>query len=147
MNRKRKFIEKYELLSSKMSKQRNELLKHHLNYVMKQHAVNIINESKEELLRASQNLHEKASIISMNSVNNEQNSDLIKRKLFQRIKYKPGGGPSRDRVIVDEKLHLSMKEVDAIRNYSDQYCQKHINIMKVEQHEKLQNLLLPLIKK
>jgi len=147
MNKKRKFIQKYELLSDKMSQQRNDLLKHHLNYVMKQHAINIITESKEELLRASHSQPEKASIISMNSVNNEQSSELNKRKLFQRIKYKPGGGPSRDRIVVDEKLHLSMKEVDAIRNYSDRYCQKHINTMKVEQHEKLQNLLLPLIKK
>ena len=77
-----------------MSQQRNDLLKHHLNYVMKQHAINIITESKEELLRASHSQHEKASIISMNSVNNEQSSELNKRKLFQRIKYKPGGGPS-----------------------------------------------------
>ena len=42
------FIEKFLALSAKMSKERVDVLKHHLNYFMRQHAINLKEEDHND---------------------------------------------------------------------------------------------------
>lgn len=131
MNSKIEFIEKYKELSKKISKQRRDALENHLEYVMKQ---SIVNNQSENLPKSETEL-EKAL---------DDSNKLLK---IRKIKYKQGGGPSKTRVIANEKYKISYQEISKLREYSHYACQKNIEKIEVELKEKTQKLILPLIRK
>ena len=132
MEKKMEFVEKYLLLSAKMSKERKDVLKHHIHYVQRQHNMNL---KEEDLLEKKKLKHYKG---------NQENT--TEKKRIERIKYKPGGGPSRDRKIVNEKYNLSLEQIQEIRKNSHYFCQKNVSKIEIEKKEKIRNLMLPLIK-
>ena len=67
-------------------------------------------------------------------------------KEANRVKFKPGGTPSRDRVIAGEKLTLTLAQINELREYSHTYCQKNIEKIDIDLKERTQKLMLPLIK-
>lgn len=128
------FAEKYSNLSKKISKQRADALKHHFDYVMKQSALNT-EEEINELLNKNLKKYE------------ETKDDGDKKITLKKIKYKTGGGPSKSRVIANERYRLSYEEIEKIRKYSHFVCQKNVEKIELEFKEKSQKLMLPLIKK
>lgn len=128
------FVEKYLDLSAKISKERIDVLKHHLNYVTRQHSINLKQEeSLENKILSKRNQQE---------LDSKENQTTLRDK----IKYKPGGGPSKDRQIVNERYKLSIEQIQDIRKQSHYFCQKNIHKVEIERKEKIRNLLLPLIK-
>ena len=125
------FIEKYLELSAKISKERTDVLKHHLNYITRQHAINLSKEEDNKKLKKRSH-----------DLDSKENNILLK----ERIKYKPGGGPAKDRKIVNEKYKLSIEQIQEIRKQSHFFCQKNITKIDIERKEKIRNIMLPLIK-
>ena len=125
------FIEKYLELSAKISKERTDVLKHHLNYITRQHAINLSKEEDNKKLKKRSH-----------DLDSKENNTLLK----ERIKYKPGGGPAKDRKIVNEKYKLSIEQIQEIRKQSHFFCQKNITKIDIERKEKIRNIMLPLIK-
>ncbi len=125
------FIEKYLELSAKISKERTDVLKHHLNYITRQHAINLSKEEDNKKLKKRSH-----------DLDSKENNALLK----ERIKYKPGGGPAKDRKIVNEKYKLSIEQIQEIRKQSHFFCQKNITKIDIERKEKIRNIMLPLIK-
>jgi len=131
MEKKMDFIEKYLELSAKISKERTDVLKHHLNYITRQHAINLSKEEDNKKLKKRSH-----------DLDSKENNILLK----ERIKYKPGGGPAKDRKIVNEKYKLSIEQIQEIRKQSHFFCQKNITKIDIERKEKIRNIMLPLIK-
>jgi hypothetical protein len=131
MEKKMDFIEKYLELSAKISKERTDVLKHHLNYITRQHAINLSKEEDNKKLKKRSH-----------DLDSKENNTLLK----ERIKYKPGGGPAKDRKIVNEKYKLSIEQIQEIRKQSHFFCQKNITKIDIERKEKIRNIMLPLIK-
>jgi hypothetical protein len=119
---KKEFIEKYIRMSREISQQRADTLKHYFNYTLKQSALNEL----EERLQKSY------------KIENDKEAN--------RVKFKPGGTPSRDRVIAGEKLTLTLAQINELREYSHTYCQKNIEKIDIDLKERTQKLMLPLIK-
>lgn len=123
MTIKLEFIKEFIDISNKLSKQRIFALKHYLNYTAKQNAINLSAEA-------------------------EQSSDTSRtdNQSIKKVKFKPGGGPSKTRVIVNEKYNLTHEQINQIRKLSFLFCQKSIVQIDVDLREKTQKLLLPIIK-
>ncbi len=115
------FVEGFVDLSRKLSSQRSYALKHYLNYTVKQHELNL-------------------------AMNQQQESVEVNRSSRRRVKFKTGGGPAKDRVIVNEKIELTHEEINQIRKLSFLFCQKSILQVDIDMKEKTQKLMLPLIK-
>ena len=79
-----------------------------------------------------------------------QTNNLERRKVIEttgsKIKYKTGGGPSKDRVIVNENYDLDLDQINHLRHYSHYFCERNLKKIDIEKKEKVQNLMLPLIK-
>ena len=121
---KLEFVKNLVDLARTLSFQRTNAIKHYLNYASKQHALNLfINEENESIQKAKSNTH------------------------IPKVKFKTGGGPSRDRLIVNEKYQLTHEQINQIRKCSFYFCQKSIEKIDIDQKEKTQKLMLPLITK
>lgn len=117
------FIKNFIDLSKQLSYQRTYALKQYLNYTLKQHNLNLqMNQSKEE--------------------EESEKSNSGQRK----VKFKPGGGPAKDRIMINEKYELTHEQINQIRKLSFLFCQKSILQIDVDLKEKSQKLMLPLIK-
>lgn len=125
MEKKVEFSIKFNSLEEKILKQKNDALNHHMNYVLKQSVSN--------------------RKVEINDLN--RNSSDLNFGKRNKIKYKTGGNPSKDRVIANEKCLLTYEQIEEIRNYSYLITQKNIEKIDSEFKEKSQKLLLPLIKK
>jgi hypothetical protein len=119
MKLKQDFVEKFSQLSNKMSKQRTDTLRHYFDFCQKQKSTNI--EDDESLVRDT-------------------------NRLPKRIKYKPGGNPSKDRVIIREKIDLTLEQIHEIRKYSHMFCLRNIEKIDQDLKERTQKLMLPIIK-
>ncbi len=115
------FVKSFVDLSKKLSSQRSYALKHYLNYTVKQHEMNL-------------------------TMNQQQEAAEANKSTKTRVKFKSGGGPARDRIIVNEKLELSHDQINQIRKLSFLFCQKSILQVDIDMKEKTQKLMLPLIK-
>lgn len=135
MNLKIQVVEKYKQLSAKLSKQRSDAIRNHINYVMKQSVVN-----KLAITKIDNNADKKPD---------EQVVDESKSKKTPKvvIKYKPGGGPSKSRTIVNERYKITYEEISKLRAYSHFACQTNVEKINQEAKEKTQKVILPLIKK
>lgn len=124
MKNKLNFIKKFIELSKNISQQRTNALRHHLNYAMRQHAINQLTGANEvpPPRRAS---------------HKESQSPVDK------VKFKAGGNPSKDRVIVHERYKLSLEQINQIRQYSHFLCHKNLDKIDTDFHEKSKNLILP----
>jgi hypothetical protein len=123
---KREFSEKYKNVSKEISRQRAQTLKHYFSYTLKQSALNELEDRLQDTYRAA-------------AVSNEMAA-------MNRVKFKPGGTPSKDRVIVKEKLTLTLAQLEENREYSHTYCRKNIEKIDVDLKERTQKLMLPVIK-
>jgi hypothetical protein len=117
------FLKNFQDLSRKLSQQRTFALKHYLEYTSKQHSLNIFLNDKDEVETA-------------------KNANLPHKK----VKFKTGGGPAKDRQIVNEKYNLTHEQINQIRKLSFLFCQKSMLHIGVDLKEKTQKLMLPLIK-
>ena len=120
---KLEFMKEFVDISNKLSKQRVFALKHYLNYTAKQNAINILADTEENL-----------------ETSRSSNPSI------KKVKFKPGGGPSKTREIVNEKYNLTHEQINQIRKLSFLFCQKSIVQIDVDLKEKTQKLLLPIIK-
>ena len=136
MERKIYFIDKYLNLKNKITKEREETLRHHLNYLMKQNEIN--------------SRHFGSHLILGSIDANSKTINLDRRKVIEttgsKIKYKTGGGPSKDRIIVNENYDLDLDQINHLRHYSHYFCERNLKKIDIEKKEKVQNLMLPLIK-
>ena len=150
MDKKMQFIEKYLELSAKISKERTDTLKHHLNYVNRQHAINLKEEEElheqKMLKRRSQHLDTNLNEASTKNVNKENQNDVQQHYSVEKIKYKSGGGPAKDRQIVNERYNLNLEQIQDIRKQSHLFCQRNLSKIEIERKEKLRTLMLPLLK-
>jgi len=112
------YIEKFENLCDRLSIQRSEALKHYLDYTVKQYEMN------EQM--------------NIEEAENQENNN--------KVKFKAGGNPSKNRIIVNEKIQLNFEQVEVIRKYFHKFLKKNLQKISSEQKEKNQKLLLPLIK-
>ena len=119
---KKEFIEKYKKMSQKISRRRADTLRHYFSYALKQSALNELDD------RIAENFFTESQL-----------------RAEKRVKFKPGGTPSRDRVIVNEKLTLGLKQIEEMREYSHAFCQKNIEKIELDLKERTQKLLLPSI--
>ena len=78
-------------------------------------------------------------------INQREDTELDEAHTF-KVKLKPGGNPSKDRVIVNERFKLTYDQVEVIRKYFHTFLQRNLEKIFIEQNEKSQKLLLPLIK-
>jgi hypothetical protein len=124
--RKLEFIRNYKKLSKQISNERTDTMKHHLSYALKQHLINN---------------YEQDNPVDFNKTNSQ-----LPLRNNNRIKYKAGGGPCKDRIIVNEKLPLNLEKIEEIREYSHIFC--HRKLVEIDQNkkEKVNHLILPLIK-
>ena len=118
------FIEKYIKISKELSQQRADTLRHYFNYALKQSVINELDDRLEENFKY---MNDPAEVI-------------------KKVKFKPGGTPSRDRIIVNEKLNLTLAQIEEIRKYSHAYCQRNIEKINIDLKERTQKLMLPKIK-
>ena len=118
MGIKIEFVERFSSLSNKLSAQRIDALRNHLENTLKQ--------------------HEMSKII--------EDAEAAKAKSQKKIKFKSGFGPSKDRQIFGERFKLTFEQINEIRKYSHYFCQNNLQKIDVEQKEKTQKLMLPLIK-
>jgi hypothetical protein len=138
MSKKLEFIEKYTQLSKRISKQRLDILKHHFEFVMKQTGATKIDDNPITKAEVPVSLQEDSKVAKNND---QRNNNRVK------IKYMPGGGPSKTRVIIDEKYKLPYQEISKLREYSHFICEKNVEKMDLELKEKTQKIMLPLIKR
>ena len=136
MNKKLKFIEKYSELSARISRERQDTLRHHINYIIRQHSNNL---KENELIKNSNSETDNSSKKA-----NDAKQDTS--KLIRKIKYKAGGGPARDRVIANERYNLSLEEVEEIRKSTHLFSKMNLIQIDIERKEKTKHILLPLIK-
>ena len=132
MQKKVRFTEKFMKISKRRSDQRISVLKHHLNYAAEQRK---INESMNSPKRSS----------SVGSTNQISQATKPIKKPVEKLKYHPGGKPIIDRKIVDEKISLTLDQMDQIREYSHYLCRKRLDKIETEHNEKLEKLVLPYI--
>lgn len=137
MDKKIEIIEKYKKMSNRLSKQRTDALKQHFEFVLKQSELNKNSKKKE-----NENMQSK----HLTDVQPNQEHYRVNKRI-NVIKYKPGGGPSLDRVILNEQSKHTQEEVLKCREYSHFICEKNIEKINYELKEKTQKLILPLIKK
>lgn len=133
MRKKVRFRDKFTRLSKRRSHQRIDVLKHHLDYAAEQRK---LNDSRGNILRSD-------SARSTNSV--DFKNDVEKKKIVEKIKYHPGGSPIKDRKIVDEKIPLTLEQLDQIREYSHYLCRKRLDKIDIEHNERIEKLVLPYI--
>jgi hypothetical protein len=127
MQKKIRFTDKFIKLSKRRSNQRIDVLKHHLNYAAEQQKINETKNKRSDSVRSN------GKTINYNQVN-----DL-------RLKYQAGGNPIKDRKIVNEKIALTLDQLDQIREYSHFLCRKRLDKIDIEHNEKLEKLVLPYI--
>lgn len=137
MNDKIDFVEKYKQMSARLSKQRREAMRHHVNYVMRQSVVNAKEPADDDDQKSDETTEEES----------HHQMKVIKLRKPKRVKYKPGGSPSKTRVIVNEKYKISYEEISQVRAYSHFVSRKNVDKINEENRERAQKLLLPLIKK
>ena len=131
MRKKVKFSEKFNKIATRRSHQRIDVLKHHLNYAAEQRKMN----------DSSTNMKRSDSARSDNSVNlNNKQTE----KTIEKIKYYPAN-PIKDRKIVDEKIPLTLDQLDQIREYSHYLCRKRLDKIDIEHNERIEKLVLPYI--
>jgi hypothetical protein len=98
MSVKLDFIEKLETLCERLSLQRTEALKHYLDYSVRQHEIN----------------------------SSEENEIVDAEIASKKVKFKPGAGPSKTRVIVNERIKLTHDEIEQVRKYFHVFLQVFI---------------------
>ena len=141
MNKKLKFIEKYSELSARISRERQDTLRHHVSYIIRQHSNNL--KENELIKNGSINATSGTDNANNNSRNVKPNEPS---KTIRRIKYKTGGGPAKHRVIANERCNLSLEEVEEIRKSTHLFSKMNLIQIEIERKEKVKHLLLPLIK-
>lgn len=132
MLKKLRFTKKFTKLSQRRSNQRIDVLRQHLSYAAEQQIIN------ETISRNKVKKTKSLVTFAAASLN-----EPVEKK--EKIKYYPGGNPIRDRKQVNEKLPLTLEELDHIREYSHYLCRKRLDKIDIENNEKVEKLVLPYI--
>jgi hypothetical protein len=124
MRKKVKFSEKFNKLANRRSNQRIDVLKHHLNYAAEQRKIN------DSTMKSSDSMRPSFDEQTVNKIG--------------KIKYYKAN-PIKDRKIVDEKVPLTLDQLDQIREYSHYLCRKRLDKIDIEHNERIEKLVLPYI--
>ena len=128
MERKVRYVERHESIVKQAAKERRNAITHHLAYIVKQHE----NNERSDLERRMADEAAKQQRIASG------------HRL--KVKCEAGATPSMDRVVIGERLVVSLDEIPRLRHVSLRHHAEDLRRIEVDKKEKLHKLLVPLVK-